>query len=330
MGISIWKIGADVMSFNAVDIVNAATLEKVVLTQRIAGFLADPEKPEDERAAVENVARLLAQDISIQVREALAFELRECKYLPHDLAAKIAADVESVATPFLSNTEIFSDMQMAGLIPHLEEHAHVTLARRPDLGPQTCLAIVTVGSDKSVSFVVRNDHIELTNDVCGKVVQRFGEQRGMMDMLARRIDLSLSIVEQIISKVSAEYVSVLSTRYEIAQPVAEEIVRETHTEAVWRQLEKASASQIHGYVIDLRKSGRLTTDLVIEIAGRGRLAFLESYIALEAGLTLGAVREALYSSDMRDFVRVMQQADVNKAAANEYRQIVTMHKGHVN
>jgi len=312
------------MSMNAVDIVNAATLEKVVLTQRVAGFLNDNHS-EDERAAIENVARMLAQDISLQVREALAFELRTCKHLPHDLAAKIASDVESVASPFLSSTEVFSDVQLAGLVPHLADHAHVTLARRSDIGPQTCLAIVTVGTDKTVSFIIRNDQIKIQEDAVATVTQRFGMNRDMMDLLAKRSDLPISALEKIIKKVSSRCRAELMKSYNLDPAIAEELTRNAQIEAIWRQVEKASPAQVHAYVIDLRKASRVTTDMVMEIADRGCLLFLESVLALDAGLTLGTVRNALYSVDVTAYVSLMQRANISKAAAHEYYRIIANH-----
>lgn len=311
------------MSINAVDVVNAATLEKIVLTQRVATFLNDFGTGE-KRATIENLARLLAQDISLQVREALAFELRTCNMLPHDLAAKIASDVESVASPFLASTTAFSDMQLAGLIPHLEEHAHITIARRADVGPQACYAIASVGTDKSVSFIVRNDHLTLAEDVCNTVVNRFGMSQQMMDLLSQRIDLPLSIVENIIEKVSADCRDILISEYGVEPPMVDEIAHGTIHEAMWQQIVKATPAQVHGYVVDLRKEGRLTTDMTLEFAERGCMIFLESAIALEAGLTLGAVREALYSMDMAIFVRLMHSANISKAVANEYRQLISI------
>jgi len=310
------------MSMSAINIVNAATLEKVVLTQRIAGFLSSDHNDE-ERAAIENVARLLAQDISLQVREALAFELRTCKILPHDLAAKIASDVESVASPFLSSTEVFSDVQLAGLVPHLAEHAHISLARRSDIGPQACMAIVSVGSDKTVNFIIRNEHIKIQEDALKTVTKRFGMNREMMDLLAARADLPLGIVEKIIQKVSEDCRTALAKTYNVDPAIAQELTQSAQNETVWRRIEKASPTQIHAYVIELRKVSQVTTDMVLEFAGRGSLNFLESFIALEAGLTLGAVRTAFYSGDMSAFVSVMQQASISKAAAHEYHRIIS-------
>jgi len=311
---------------NTADVVNAATLEKVVLTQRIAGFLKN-NGDDQERAAIENVARMLAQDVALQVREALAFELRTCATLPYDLAAKIATDIQSVSSPFLASTEAFTDEQLAGLIPHLEEHAQITLSRRSDLGPSACQAIVTVGSEQAVSFVVRNAEIVMREEACDTVINRYRDNESIIQSLSRRADLPLAIVEQLVLIVSAEYQDLLVEKYGVSDDAASSVMQATLGETVWRQIESASPTQIHAYVIDLKKTDRLTHELALEIVGRGCLPFLESILALEAGLTLGAVRESLYGGDVKAFVALMQAADISKAEAQKYRQYVLLHGG---
>lgn len=318
-----FRMEPDVMSINTVDIVNAATLEKVVLSQRVGLFLKD-DHDAGERAAIENVARMLAQDIALQVRESLAFELRTCKQLPYDLAAKIASDVESVATPFLATTTVLSDTELAGLVPHLEDHAHVTLARRSDVGPETCHAIVTFGTEKSVSFVVRNDQITLHESTCETVLKRFRENVGILDQLSCRIDLPISVVEALSDIVSEEYRRLLVHTYSLDEVLSEKVAVKSAHSVVENQIDNASPAQIHAYVIDLRNSGRLQIDLVLDMARKGCLNFLESMLALEAGLTLAAVRQALYSKDMKDYVRIMQQAGMSQYYAQEFRKLVLL------
>ncbi len=309
-----------------VDVVNAATLEKLVLTQRVSSFLAR-HTDDEERVAIENVARMLAQDMSIQVRESLAFELRSCKSLPFDLAAKIATDVESVAGPFLASTEAFNDAELAGLIPQLEEHAHVTLARRSDIGIATCHAIVTVGNEKPVSFLVRNNKIVLHEQTCSTILNRFRGNETILQHMTKRVDLPLSIVEQLILLVSAEYQDILVKHYSVTETVAQQAIKAAHGDIMWQHLEHASPAQIHAYVIDLRKARRLSHDVMIEMTSRGCLPFLESVLALEAGLTLGAVRERLYGGNMVSFVGLMKEANVSKADAQRLRQMVLLHGG---
>ena len=198
------------------------------------------------------------------------------------------------------------------------------MARRSDIGPNTCHAIVTVGDEKSVSFIIRNDQVTLYENSCDVVLRRFRSNQYMMDQLSCRIDLPLSIVEELTHRVSEEYCRLLIKTYDLDATTAVEVTEHSFSSVVATQIENASPAQIHAYVIDLRKTGRLTHVMVLDMAKQGCLNFLESMLALEAGLTLAAVREALYSEDMADYVRLMQQANVCQFDAKEYRKIVLL------
>jgi len=308
------------MDFNAVTLVDAVQLEKIVLAKRVGQFLVK-EQAEEERATVENVARVLAQDVSPQVREVLAFELRKCKVLAHDLADKIARDVEMVSGPFLGETNVFTDKEWMRLIPALEEHALITLARRSDLPETVSTAVATYGKERSVTTLVRNDRTELPEKATDKVVDRFSENVRMMDHLSARHDLPLSVVERIVNKVSTHCRDMLVSQYAIDSDVAGQIAEDNKIDALWEQLKNASPPQIHAFVTDLRNDRRLTHLLVVEIADRGSSAFMESALALEAGLPVGRIREILTLEDPAAFVRLMQMANVSKTMAPRFLKL---------
>lgn len=303
------------MSIDPAKMLNADTVEKVVLTRRVSDFL-HRSNDQDQREVIENVARALAQDVALAVREALAFELRDCAYLPHDLAAKIATDVESVSSPFLAATPVFSDNQLSGLIPHLEEHAHVAIAKRASPGETTCEALVTFGSEKSVSYLVRNEKARLNEHVLSSIVKRFPERRTLMDQVSARPDLPLSVVNSIIDKVSDTYRCLLEGHYGVTGEVAEELMRSSASKAMWVRIKNASESQVHAYVGDMRAQNRLTVDLMLDMAEKGSIAFLESTLAFRSGFTLSATKDMLHAGDSELFVALMKKATVSKAEAH--------------
>lgn len=315
----------DIMGIDPVKLVNSDTLEKIVLTRRVGEFL-QKSTHEDQRVIIENVARKLAQDVAIKVREALAFELRTCGYLPPDLAALIATDVESVSGPFLATTTVFSDSQLAGLIPHLEEHAHIVLAKRKDLGGSTCEAIVTFGSDISVGYLVRNEAAPLSERILAKVVTRFPDRKSLMNDMSQRPDLPLSIAEAIIDKVSDRFRSLLEGHYGLTGDQSDALMISSVNRATWRLIETASPQQIHAYVGDLRHQRRLTMDLVINMAERGSIPFLESALAFQSGLTLSVVRDMMRSDDIEIFAALMKQAGMSKANAHAVLAILKEQK----
>lgn len=309
------------MSIDAAKMLNADTLEKVVLTRRVSDFL-HRSKDDEQREVIENVARALAQDVAINVREALAFELRTCPYLPHDLAAKIATDVESVSGPFLASTAVFSDSQMAGLIPHLEEHAHVSIAKRSSLGGSTCEALVTFGSEKSVSYLVRNEKARLNEHVLSSIVKRFPDRSALMEQLSKRPDLPLSVVKAIIDKVSDTFRCLLEGQYGVTADVADELMRSSASKAMLAKIGAANESQIHAYVNDLRSRGQLTVDLMLDMAENGSIAFMESALVFRSGFTLAAAKNMLHGGDSELFVALMKKAEISKANAHAILSIL--------
>ena len=311
-------------------LVNADRLEKVVLAKRVSRFLSTPGHGEAELEAASNIARALAQDLSIQVRETLSFELRLCRAVPHDLAARIASDIESVSGAFIECTLALDDSQWAGLVPHLEEHAHLHLARRSDIGEQTAFALVSNGSEKTAARVMANVDITLTEHVCDKAVQRFSRSELVLGEMSRRDDLPLTVVERIIGLVSDEFKRILLSKYSLSKHLVAELVFKTQHETLWRQIAKAGPAQVHGYVVDLKREGRLTEALTLEMVERGSFQFLGSALALEAGVTLGAVRLVLENGDLRGVLKLIHAAGYGKTAAQRICRILKSNQIAVN
>lgn len=305
------------MSLDPQNLAKADPAAKVVLAKRTSRFLNSDNRPEEELATVENIARALAQDICLEVRETLAFELRYCSRLPYDLAARIATDVESVSGPFIEVTTAFTDAQWASLIPHLEEHALMRIAKREDLGDHASFAIVSSCPVRPAEAVVRNDAIKLSERSCNKTVDRFSDNEGIIDALAQRNDLPLGVVERIVNMVSAEYRKLLVNKYAVAQGEVATVINQTQEQALWSRIAKAGPAQIHGYVIDLKAEGRLEERLVLKMAEMGSFQFLGSALAVEAGVTLGDVRRAFESGELRRMLELVHAAGFSQDAAKQ-------------
>ena len=305
-------------------LVNIAKLEKMLLAKQVGQFLCGDHKAE-ERTTIEAVARKLAEDVCRYVRETLAFELRQCDDLAPDLAEKIAKDIEPVSCPFLEETNAFSTETLIRLIPQLQEYARAAIARRTDLNEDVQEALIKSSSEKGVTSLVRNDRIEMPEKSCTILVRRFQDNVRVMDQFSARNDLPLMIIEKIVNKVSSHCRNMLVETYAIQNVVADGLAEKTQFEAMWKKVAGATANQIHSYVTDLRDEKKLNHPLTIKIAKRGCLTFLESALALEAGLPTGRVKEMLNLEDQAAFVRLMQMANVDKKYAPQYLKIAKAH-----
>lgn len=301
-------------------LIDSVKMEKMLLAKRVGQFLS-ADQPDEDRAAVEDVARQLASDLSIHVRSVLAFELRKCVRLVPDLAEKIAKDVEDVAGPFLEVTKAISDKAFIRLIPQLQEYARSVLARRNDLSETVVHALAKTGAEPSVMSLVRNDNMTLPARASSTVVDRFGSNVRVMDQFSARVDLSPTIVERIVDKVSNQCRDMLIDRYALPGDVASAVTDSSKVEVLWAQLEGANEQEIHAFVTELRAERRLNHMLTLELASRGCKAFLESALALEASLPVDRVKDILTLSDQQAFVRLMRMANVSKSMAPRFLKL---------
>lgn len=309
------------MDLSMASLIDSTRIEKILLAKKVGQFLSS-EQAEVERRTVENVARVLAQDISCQVRGVLAYELRQCSKLSRDLAKKIATDIEQVSGPFLQATRAFSDDALEQLVPELEDSVRAWIARRSDLPENVIYKLVSVGRENSVTALLRNDCLELPEQACCTVIDRFSDNRRLMDHMGARKDLPLSIAERIIEKVSDHFKHVLVEHYYLDDGVAEELSSSSGYEVMWQQIRVATTAQIHAFVTDLKINHRLTHQTVIEMASRGSMTFLESALALQTGQTVDKIKGIMTLNDASEFVNLMKKASVPDVMAPKYLGLI--------
>ena len=305
------------LGLNIEEVIDQTRLEKVVLAKKVGQFLSQ-DLTGDDRKAAEEIASTLADDINDEVRSVLAFELRICMSLSPDIAVKIAQDIDEIALPFLATSCAFSDDQLAKLVPILSGVKQETISRRPDLGEQTVNAILEDGSKMSVEYILRNQNVSLSEKGARSAINKYGTNERLMDLMGNRKDLPLSILDDLITRVSEKCQAVLVLNYKIEPSVATELSSKARTGSLWARIRNAAPAQVHGYVLDLKQSGKLTHPLILDIAERGSEAFLESAISTLAGVPKAEFKTAFSLVDPRDFVRVMKASGVTKQDFEKY------------
>lgn len=299
--------------------------KRVALARQIGQELTSRKSDQKAYDEAIRLAETLVLDWCQQVREALAFELRNCRKLPKLVACKIACDVDEVAVPFLRVTPALKDNWMAELVPLLSVNAHYALAVRADLGPLAARQIARHCNEKTALALVKNTSIVLTTPFTTTLVDTHDGRVSVMDALSQRQDLPLAVASDIITKISAECRKELCERFGLEETLAEELTSESAYSAIWQQIRHANPAQVHAQAIDMRINNKLTPELALAMAERGSIAFMESALALSAGRTLLDVREILHLADPDKFVRLVQSAGISDQLAPRFLKIAKAH-----
>jgi uncharacterized protein (DUF2336 family) len=295
-------------------------LEKVLLAKRVGRFLG-VAAIEEERIAVENVARILSKDTNVSVREVLAFELRHYDKIPHDILDRIISDVEAVVGPFLLNTTCLDDIALAKLVPDVKETVRVHIAQRLDLGVNTQNSLAGYGGVPSISSMLDNSRVSFSKKTYNRIIDRFGQNPAVMDHMGLRNDLTKDLVVEIADKVSRKCKRHFFVQYGIEINPSALVIDTSNIDFMLAKIKGASSAQVHAFVADLRSQRNLNHELVVEMAEHGCLSFLESSLALLAGLPVGQVQEMMSLKNNKSFVKLMTMASVDKALAPRYLKI---------
>lgn len=296
-------------------------VERVALARKVGRFLTRDE-PDDQRAVVEDIARVLLQDVSLLVRQTLAFELRLCDKLDKGLRDTIARDIDEVADPFLQASESFTASELAKLVPVVEEHARCAIARRAHVPDEVVTVLVELASEKTVTYLVRNPGAEMGETSCETLFRRFDNSARLMNSLAARVDLPLGIVETLVQKVSGEYQDRLVNHYKVPLEQARKLAGKTQTRSLGEFLKTAETSRVLVYIRDLKSCNRLKPDLILSLANQSDLRFLSLALSELLGVSYQNVDSLLRNGGNIGLERLMLKARIPPALHSAFTTTV--------
>jgi len=303
--------------------VDAGQLRKSVLAKQVGQFLYKKSisgdrsnvaaQPASDIAPVLDLARMLARDVTEQVRAVLAFELRQCDNITKDIAERLAKDVEDVSVPFLRETTVFDDAEMADLVMVLAEYGKNAVACRQKIGPKSAAAIALTGAKQSVTSLLRNNGADLRRATFEKITDRFADDTPLLDKLVARSNVPVALVERLVDLVSDAGRLAITERYGMDKRVLLSLDNRARMDQLFARLSTASADQLRAYMTDLKAQKKLDADFVSQALRRRDLRTFEVAIAVAVGDVVATARETIRHGGRRARLRMLERVGFSRA-----------------
>ncbi len=259
--------------------------DRAVATHKICRVMERAELGEGDRAAAQEIIRMLAQDAAELVRRALAVTLRTSELLPHDVAMQLAQDVTTVAVPVLTHSPLFTDKDLAEIIRSGGPVRQVAIAKRAELSEAVTNVIAESAVEEAVVVACANDNARFSENGLSKVVDRFERSEVLHSVLVNRHALPVTISERLVHLVSSSLRQQLITRHAIKPETAIEIVAAAQERATLDMADASGASHDpQGLVRHLIANNRLSPSLILRALARGHIAFFEHALAELSGV----------------------------------------------
>jgi uncharacterized protein (DUF2336 family) len=275
---------ADVNAF----IKGGSNEERAAAAMKIARSV-DRELTPSERAYAEEIVRLMARDAAALVRRALSVALQNSPRLPHDVAKRLAADIDAIAGPVLKNSPVLTDADLISIIESAPPTKQVMVAERPSLSRDVTAVIAEKAQPDAVVTALRNKGAAFGPGELGIALDRFEfNDTASASVAAAMVDrdrLPVSIAERLVAKVTGEVFDKLVNTHELPPQLAIDIATSTRERATVDLVDQAGRqSDTERFVQQLNLAGRLTPSLIARAACLGRMRFVEHALAELSGI----------------------------------------------
>ncbi|MDQ1153716.1 DUF2336 domain-containing protein [Brevundimonas sp. SORGH_AS_0993] len=238
------------------------------------------ELDEAERAAAQKIVRLLAQDAAEMVRRAMAVTLKASPLIPHDVARKLAGDLDSIALPVILSSPAFSDDDLIEIVRAGSAVRQTAVASRARVPRDVATVLAKEGCAPAVRALAANDNADLSEEALGVVVERFAETPEVLTAVAYRQVLPLHVTEQLIALASEAVREHLISRHAVAPETAIRLAQHARERATVDLVDQAAASaDLSMFMAQLNQRKALTASLLLRALARGHMALFEHGLA---------------------------------------------------
>jgi uncharacterized protein (DUF2336 family) len=239
----------------------------------------------EERAHAEGILAIMAQDAAVLVRRALAVALKNSPKLPHDIAVKLAQDIETIALPIILNSPVLTDADLVEIVRVCPPSKQAAVASRENLSVIVTGAIAAYGAPEAVQRAVANDNALFDEDGLTTALDRFAGVSSITSAMVHRSELPLSITEKLVSLVAGEAFDYLVNNHELPPQIAIDLAMGARERVTVDIIEQAIRQKdIARFVQQLHLNGRLSPSLLMRALCMGQIEFIGHAMAELAGM----------------------------------------------
>jgi uncharacterized protein (DUF2336 family) len=268
-----------------------------VAAQRLGRSVAQSSLTEEERQVAEAVLRRLAGHASIRVREAIAETLHDSPYLPHDIARRLIADVESVALPVLRFSPIVTSEDLVEVVRSGGTEKQIAVASRREVPAVVAEALVETDNNRAVATLVANPGAVLDEKALERVAGKFGSDPAVSEVLEKHPRVSAHVAERLRQFGANSLTEYLRRHPDLPEPLITQMVLRTLDEMAMNVItEHSEGEAVRELVGYLCRAGRLSPSLILRAICTGDLELYELAMAALAGIPVENARVLIYDA----------------------------------
>ena len=264
-----------------------------------------------ERQLAEQIFRVMVQDAEVKVRESLSSHLKSSANLPHDIAVKMAKDVEQVSLPVLEFSKVLSDADLVEIVRSSSAEKQTAVAKRAEVSGEVANALIDHGKTSGVvAALAANKGAALGDAEVSKILDKHGSDVMVTNSLVTRPNLPLALSRaHRRHRVAASMRDYLVERHDLSDEMAADLVLSAREKATIMLLPAgAKSTDVIEFAQQLHSAGRLSPTLILRALCSGDMAFFEAAMSVLSGVPIINARLLIHDQGVLGMQSVYQYA----------------------
>lgn len=263
-----------------------------------------------ELTIANDVVRLLARDVEVSVRATLSHALRHFSQLPHDVALRLADDVQDVALPILADSLVLTEADLVRIVRDGSVAKQETIAGRAGLTERVSDALIDHAGESAVTRLMRNPAARIAGAGFDRAIVRFGASEPVKEAMARRETLPPAVAERLVHLVSSALQAHLVRVHELRPETAADIVLTSREHTALKLGRGASDAELWEMVTQMHHNERLTPTLILRALCSGDIAFFEAAMAVRASIPLENAQRLIHDTNRAGLAALYRHANM--------------------
>ena len=287
---------------------NPSRESRLLVAEKVCDQFNARNFTEEETIVVAEIFRLLAKDVEVVIRQAMAEKLKHNSRLPEDIAFVLANDVMQVALPILQFSPALSEADLITIVRGGKELAKLlAVTKRDILTPAISKEILNKKQIMLSESLLRNKGAFIATEDLQQVLAEFGKTDSLMSALIERHELPAVVAEKLITIVTGALKEQLLKKHgqhmhaikEAAEDAREQII----LQHVARPADEMQKSELLDY---LYRSQKLSSSMVIRSICLGDIEFFVASMMKLTNWKKARIEQALQEHNIETLSRLYQ------------------------
>ncbi len=249
------------------------------------------------REIAEQIFRMLMSDVALRVRETLSDRLKSNAGVPRDIVLHLAQDVESVAAPVLRHSGVLSDADLVSIVERCRGEdvgKLIAITHRETVSDRVSDALIETRYAPVMTSLLANEGASITDRSLEKIADDFRSDEYVIRALTQKARLPITVVEKIVSQVSAVVAQELRKKYNLHESAVSKDSSQAREDFMVRLLEhEHSPEEVEALVEQMAREDRLTPSIAITALCRGQLSFFTVAMARFASVPVSNAKKLI-------------------------------------